>query len=143
MASHFGGIKLLGLEILRRAGREGPREGRVGTGRQQQHRGQDNGTIIPPRKLTSPPLLNPGAPDNPLAARRTLTIVHCTSSMYVYKCHRTCTSSNLSRALLLFLTDTRPSQLASFLLSCYTSLNFLFSAKTFSQHFFCFASSLY
>ena len=66
MASHFGGIKLLGLEIFRRAGREGPREGRVGTGRQQQHRGQDNGTIIPPRKLTSPPSSTPGPPTTPL-----------------------------------------------------------------------------
>ena len=76
----------------------------VGTGREQQQRQgqegqrQDNGTIIPPRKLL--PSLNPGPPrHDPLAARRTLTIGNI-----VQEARWTCTSSNLSRAL----SPTRP-----------------------------------
>ena len=96
-------IKLHGLEILRRAGSEVPREeGRVGTGRQQR---QDNRTIIPPRKL---PPNNPRGPDAPLPLGEHWPFYMYTVPLYILYLCTYCTSSNPSRAPLLFLADPRP-----------------------------------
>ena len=132
-------IKLHGLEILRRAGSEVPREeGRVGTGRQQR---QDNRTIIPPRKLPSLPPHQPPGPRRPLAARRTLTIlhVHCTF-VHIVPLHILYKFKPFPRAAAL-PSWPPPPQLASFLLSFYTSLKFLF--RFLSYDFFSLAKSSY